>query len=212
MKKQLLKSVLMMVAGIGLLAGSAMADDCQPGQCSPGSVTFDITNINFTNVTGATDGVLTWGLTAGAPLSFVLTQGQINNFVYGTFNATDFPISKDEGKENNDKFTTNFTIAPPALGNNASGNASVDATYDRNSDGSMAINFNNSWHTLLLANGLKYEWRLNDLNGISGNGDYDLTAEIKLDCAANPVPEPTTMLLFGSGLLGLAGFARRKVQ
>ncbi len=42
-----------------------------------------------------------------------------------------------------------------------------------------------------------------------GSGICDLNSYTLALEGANPVPEPTTMLLFGIGLIGLAGFARR---
>lgn len=44
----------------------------------------------------------------------------------------------------------------------------------------------------------------------SVNYNYDLTGIFTINGDINPVPIPSAMLLFGSGLLGLIGLARRK--
>lgn len=63
-------------------------------------------------------------------------------------------------------------------------------------ENSPLLDYNPRWAGLYLSTG----------EGISGLVDVDY----RLANINNPVPEPSTMLLFGAGLLGLVGYTRKK--
>jgi len=64
--------------------------------------------------------------------------------------------------------------------------------------------YNSTIDDFLLDNGIG-EYFVADI--ISGQTGYTGLVD-----ASSPVPEPTTMLLFGAGLIGLAGFGRKKFK
>jgi PEP-CTERM motif len=125
-----------------------------------------------------------------------ITSGEVNGTaITGLLSAGSFPTGF--GNVPND----NILVYPGTFGINS-------PSYFDNAGVSFTVGSGKSLYDVNLNDTFFFE------NAVTGSGDplrnkieFD---SVRVDPAASPVPEPSSFVLLGSGILGLAGAARRK--
>ncbi len=203
MKKIILKSALLAVVSVGLMAGNAMALAAEWGVINPTDITGPVSytpSVDFgyyiwTDDVERTSWHIRWmdGVEA-EPTHFQGTISLENNT--GSFSTYQF--------NNHDTFSSIST------------GASWMNVINEGSDG---IDFTISQIAAPSYVGFNLNYQMTDMDsnfiflGTSQETVYSLGEDQDFAIAAPiaaPIPEPTTMLLFGTGLVTLASFNRRK--
>jgi hypothetical protein len=187
------------------------------------AVTFQISDISITpsleNGTPSNTENFTWTVSAtpnsSLNLTFDLTLANPSNtFTYGTFYTSDLggtDVEADKG-DNDDKFAVKFFVQPPNPKDDGTSTGNPDVAGNLTAP-KLNIIFTGGILDFTFGNGGAYTVEFINMMDIGG-GPNNLQAKITLvsDSVADPVPEPVSMLLFGTGLVGVGGYMRKKFK